>query len=126
MILKICAFAVIASITAVLLREFGWRGVPLFAVISFIGIISVAEQYLSSVKEVFLSFSDDFGISKTVSAVLKIIGVGYLGGICADVCTELGSNAVASGVSLVTRLEIIAICAPFFIDIVRLGTELIG
>lgn len=114
------------SVTAVLLREFGWRGVPIFAVISFVGILSVAEPYLTSVKEVFSSFSDDFGISKTVSAVLKIIGIGYLGGICADVCTELGSATVASGVSLVTRLEIIAICAPFFIDIVKLGTELIG
>ena len=126
MILKVCALALVASLSAFLLRDFGWKGVPIFALICFVGILSLAEGYLSSVKELFLNVGIEHNISLSVSAILKVIGIGYLSGIVSDVCRDLGEATISSVVVFVGRIEIIAIAAPFFKEVVSIGMELMG
>ncbi len=111
---------------AFLLREFGWRGVPVFGVICFLGMISIAVPYVSESVGAFSDIADTYGLSDTVRVVLKLVGVGYLAGITSDICRELGQASLSSGVTLFGRLEIIAIAAPYFLKIIKLGTELIG
>ena len=126
MIFKICAMGIFVALTAFLLREFGWRGVPVFCVVGFLAIISLASPYISEAVGVLSEISGAYGLSDTVRIVLKLVGIGYLSGITADICRELGQASAATAVSLVSRLEIIAISAPYFLKIIKLGTELIG
>lgn len=117
---------IFVALTAFLLREFGWRGVPVFCVVGFLAIISLASPYISEAAGVLSEISGAYGLSDTVRIVLKLVGIGYLSGITADICRELGQASAATAVSLVSRLEIIAISAPYFLKIIKLGTELIG
>ena len=116
----------VCAVSAFLLKDFGWKGVPVLGLICFIGILSFAGNYLFSVKDMFLEIGSDHDISSAAGAILKIVGVGYLAGIVADVCRELGEAATASAVVFIGRIEIIAIATPFFQEVVRLGMELIG
>ena len=65
-------------------------------------------------------------LNEGVSAILKVVGVGYLAGISSDICSELGAARIGNAVTLVGRLEIIAIATPFFVKILDMGVELIG
>ena len=57
--------------------------------------------------------------------LMKILGIGYLSGICSDVCKELGESGIASLVVTVAKLESFAIVAPLIVEILTLGLELV-
>lgn len=118
--------ALVAAMSALLLRDFGWKGVPVFSLICFVLIVSLTEPYLREIGERLLSFGEEHNVSTEAKAVLKVVGVGYLCGIVSDSCQELGEGRIASAVTFVGRVEIIAIIIPFFEEIIRLGVELIG
>ena len=99
MIFKICAMGIFVALTAFLLREFGWRGAPVFCVMGFLAIISLASPYISDAVGVFSEISGMYGFSDTVRVVLKLVGITYLSGITADVCRELGQASAATAVS---------------------------
>lgn len=126
MIARAIAMALLTGACALILKELGWRGTPVLIAVCFIGIISLAEPYIRTVSRVLGILSEEFGVSDAASSVTKIIAIGYLGGITADVCCELGAGAASKGVLLVARLEILAICAPYLLKIINLATELIG
>ena len=118
--------ALVAAMSALLLRDFGWKGVPVFSLICFVLIISLTEPYLRQISDKLLSLGDANNVSQQAKAVLKVVGVGYLCGIVSDSCQELGEGRIATAVTFVGRVEIIAIIIPFFEEIVKLGVELVG
>ena len=118
--------ALVAAMSALLLRDFGWKGVPVFSLICFVLIISFAEPYLREIGEGLLFLGEEYDVSDEARAVLKVVGVGYLCGIVSDSCQELGEGRIASAVTFIGRIEIIAIIIPFFEEIIRLGVELVG
>ena len=81
--------------------------------------------YFAEAKSFYSRLSDDFGIGDVSSSLLKIVGIGYLSGITADVCRGVGEGGIASSVTLVAKAEIIAIAAPYFFDIVEMGVSLV-
>lgn len=117
--------ALVAAMCALLLRNFGWNGVPVFSLICFILIISLTEPYINEVCGRLLILGEVNGVSEEARAVLKVVGVGYLCGIVSDICQELGEGRIAAAVAFVGRIEIVVIALPFFEEIIRLGTELI-
>ncbi len=117
---------IVAAVSAFLLRGFGWKGVPVFISVTFIGIILLAAPYISEIGNFIKSTAGEYGVLDAASAILKVVGLGYLTGISADVCRELESGMLASAVVLLGRIEIIAVVLPFFEEILRLGGELIG
>lgn len=123
---EICALAIVAALCFFLLSELKWHGAPLIALLCFIGILSAARTHLTELGGVAAALAQRTEILDSVSAILRIIGVGYLAGISSDVCAELGVGRIGSAVSLIGRLEMIAIAAPFFLRILDMGTELIG
>ena len=65
-------------------------------------------------------------ISEYTKACVKVIGVGYLAGISADTCREIGEGAAARCISILARLELIAISTPFVRQILDSALELMG
>lgn len=124
--LEICALALVAALSFFLLSELKWRGAPLLAILCFVGIISAAGPYARALGGAVGNIAESSEILDSVSAILKIVGVGYLAGISSDVCSELGVPRIGSAVTLIGRLEIIAIAAPFFVGILDMGVDLIG
>ena len=127
MIWRIIALGILLSLMALLLRGFGFRGIGAFAALATVTLVSLVIGELSY-------FSDLFGYSKLfsgeameyVSAIVKIVGSGYIFGVGADICRELGENGIANGVAVAGRVEIFVITLPFLKKILDFGAELIG
>ena len=113
-------------ITAFMLRGFGWRGAPVFASVAFVMILSEAAGSLHSILGAVGEISADAGLSEPARAAVKVLGLGYLYGICSDVCRDLSENGIAKAVETVGRVEIIAVVMPYFEEIIKVGVELIG
>ena len=125
MIFKACAAALVAAVVSVVLGELGWRGRGVFGVISALIILSLALDSLSQLGEGFGFLSEAEGLGEVGKSAMKIIGIGYIFGIAADVCRELGEGAVASALTVVGRLEILLVTAPFFKKISEMGLKLL-
>ena len=126
MILKIFGLAVLLSITAFMLRSFGWRGAPVFASVALVILLTEAAGVLESVLFSVRSIGVSAGLSEPVTAALKVLGLGYLYGICADVCRDMSEVGIGKAVDAVGRVEIVAVVMPYFEDIIKVGVELIG
>lgn len=124
--LKVCALVIVAAVSAFLLKDFGWKGVPVFCLIAFVGILSFAGTTLFTLGEVFDFLGESGEITEGCADILKVIGIGYVAGISGEICRELGAGSLASAVSIIARLEVLLLVLPYLIEAVRLGMELIG
>ena len=123
--IKIFGLAFLFAMSSFVLKTFGWRGAPLVTIAALIGLFSVFFDRLSAVSEIFLFISREEGMGEAVECVLKILGIGYVSGMCADVCRELGEPTIASAVISVARIESIAVISPMIMEILTLGVELV-
>lgn len=120
---KPVAYAMIALILGILLRELGFKGSRLVFVVGTVGIIGAAMLYAG---EIFAMLPGLDGENREyAAAMLKIVGVGYVFGICSDICLELGEMGLSGAVCLFGRVEIIALSMPFIKRMVEKGIELI-
>lgn len=123
--LKIFGLAFLFAISSFILKAFGWKGAPLVTACAIVGLLSLFLERLEPVLEVFKLVKEEGGMGDAVECVLKIIGIGYVSGICSDICRELGETGIASAVSLVARIESLAVISPMIIEILTLGLELV-
>ena len=126
MIFKACAIALISVFCAVILRELGWKSGGITATFCALILFSLlAEGIASGVREIeYLTGLS--GVSDLGKSVLKIIGIGYIYGMSADICKDMDQHTVASALSAVGRAEILLSVLPYFKDILELGLELLG
>ena len=124
--LRLIGVALLLTVTAFLLRQLGWHGAPVFAVICAVVLIAETGETLAGIFSSVTLVGESVAISEPLGAALKTLGAGYLFGISADVCRELGESGIAKAVEVVGRVEIIAIVIPFFEEIIKVGVELIG
>ncbi len=127
MMVKLVALGILIALMAMLLRSFGFRGAAAFALLGVAVILSVTAGELGELlSRMGLRDALTEGSVKYASAVAKVVGTGYLFGIAADVCTELGEGGIARAVTLGGRIEILLIAAPYFSEVLEMGRELIG
>lgn len=115
--------AILLAVSAVLLRNFGWKGAPVFSALAIVVILSELSFAVSELTS-FFSFLLNSGMGDLSAVALKILGCGYLFGICADLCRELGEGGIAKAVEVVGRAEIIIIVLPFLKEFINSGGEL--
>lgn len=122
-VLKIAAYVLITVVLGFLLRELGFKGAKL---VILIGTVSVIGASALTFGEILSSLPGMEGAGREYTvAMMKIIGVGYVFGICSDVCCELGEGGLGNAVMMLGRVEIIALSLPFIKRIVEKGIELL-
>jgi len=126
LILKILGTALLLLISAYLLRSLSFRGAPVFAAIAAILLLAESGEGVGYIFGRVKELSELSNISEPTAAALKILGIGYLFGICADVCRELSEPGIAKAVEMVGRVEIFTVVIPYFEKIIRAGAELLG
>lgn len=121
--MKVLSYALITLFLGVVLKELGFKGTRL---VMLLGTVSLIGASMLAFGEVFANLpgigSDNREYAR---ALMKIIGVGYIFGICSDICTEMGEIGLGSAVCLFGRVEIIALSLPFIKRIVEKGIELL-
>ncbi len=125
MIFKVCLGALIAAFVAVIAKELGWRGSGVLSVGCGALILLSAIEGIGELGSEIGVLSKVGELSELGEAALKIIGIGYIFGICADVCTDLGERSLASAVNFAGRIEILTVVLPYFKKILELGLELL-
>ena len=58
------------------------------------------------------TYFEEAGLSETGKLVLKVLGVGYLTEIGADICRELGAETLGARFALLGRMEIFLLSLP--------------
>ncbi|MBE6644278.1 MAG: hypothetical protein E7612_02725 [Ruminococcaceae bacterium] len=125
MIFKLFGTALVLAFVAFLLKNFGWKGTPIFAAVAAILFISEARDTMDFVFSSIEKIGNEAKIDDALSTAIKVLGLGYLFGICADICRELGEAGIAKSVEVVGRVEIIAVVIPYFEEIIKAGIGLV-
>ena len=124
-VLRVFAVGLLLAITAVLLKDLGWRGAAVFSAFALVALLSLCTDGLLSLSGALAALSEHAALSEAAEAVLKITGVAFLMGVTADVCRELGEPGVARGVMIAGRVEMLCIALPYLEEIIVLGVELL-
>lgn len=125
-IIKICSGALIAAVCGFLLRELGWRGAAVFSVLSIAVFLGLVADGLQTVTGGVFTLAERTGVGEIAKEILKVLGASYVFGICSDVCGELGERGLASLLTVVGRVEILLIAAPYFVKVTESAVMLVG
>lgn len=120
----VCAVGLMAAASAIILKNFGYKGVPVLTSVVIIVILSFSVSRLLPIFDISGKLPDE--LSEYVLAAVKAVGIGYLSGISSDICKELGEAGIAKGISVAAKIELILIAAPFVSEAASLAVELIG
>lgn len=125
-ILKISAFALIATIVIVLIKqekkEIGVT-ISLFAavVIAVYGIIK-----LEDVVKLIFNLAENAGVnSKYLEIILKVVGIAYIIELTKDVCVDSGETALAGKVEMAGKLMIVTSTLPIVSGVVEVINKLL-
>lgn len=124
--LKFVGAALLLTATAFLLRRLGFAGAPVFAAVCAVLLLSETVSIFGNVFKSAALIGDVSSVKEPLEAAIKTLGAGYLFGVSADICRELGESGIAKAVEVVGRVEIIALVFPYFEQIIKVGVELIG
>ena len=124
MTLKLLGASVLCAALGAVLSELGFKGKKAFAAIALILILCGALGGASDMIRSVLNISEGAGIGKLGKVALKVVGIGYIFGVCGDVCEELGERGIASALTVSGRIEILIIVFPYFLEICALGKKL--
>ena len=124
--MKFLGIATICALVAVLLEGLGFRSKKLFVSLGIIVIMIGAAGALSEVFEPVLSIAHKAGVEEITDKALRAVGLGYVFGFTAEICTSLGEGALANLVTIIGRVEIFLLALPYFLKTVELGMELLS
>ena len=102
---------------SLILKNFGWKGAPVFSCVCIVGAFSVLSDAFLGIKQSLEEIATISDIGEYAKAVLKIMGIGYLYTIGSELCCELGESGLSRAVATAGRLEIIIVALPFFSEI---------
>ena len=120
--IKACFLGLVIAFCAVLLKNLGWRGTPVFCALGAVLLLSDIPLFLNDAVKLFEGWQS---LGESAAAIFKIIGIGYLFGISSEICRELGEAGISSALSIVGRFEIIAVALPFISEIFSLALSLV-
>ena len=124
-VLGISGAALAAAVLALVLREAGFRSPKLVSVAGIVVLaVASATRLGRLVKELLPpAFGDE--VREGARLMLKMIGAGYVYGICSDICRELGESGIANALQVAGRVEILLLLLPTLIEILELGAGLL-
>lgn len=117
--LRYCAAALAVAIFGFMLRSLGWSGAKIFSAIGAASIIMMGVTVMGTLTERLGWVFAQKGLGGVMESVLKIVGVGYVFGICSDMCSELGEGGVASALTVVGRGSILLAVMPTLFEIIE-------
>ena len=126
MIPKICLFAIISVLLAVLLGSLGFKSKGLFVTLTALLMLGVLQNDLSNIFGEIISFSESAGITDATKTALRVVGLGYVFGFTSEICLSLGEPLIASVVTAAGRVQLLVVVYPYIRDVVKLGVELLS
>jgi len=120
-IVKIIGIALVTTFAVMVLRP---TKPELAAIVSIAGGVIVLLMAVDALGQVLGNFSaivNRTGINSEIfSALLKIIGIGYLADFAAGICSDAGNNSMAQKVSLAGKVIILVLALPIIDSLIQI------
>ena len=121
---RVCAIALLGAIIIKTLSEMGLRSISSVKTLILALILSFSVEPITELIGLIGMVALKEEVTEGVSVMAKSIGLGYVFGFSADICSSLGEGEVAAGVLTVGRLQIFLLALPYLTKIISLGLEL--
>ena len=125
MIIKACAVALTAAILGLILRELGFCGARLVSICATCAVMLFVILRLGEVQGELNELQKIAGTGGVVKDIMKIVGVGYLFGICADICLDLGEPTLSRGLLIAGKIEVVILTIPTLKEIIKMATDIL-
>ena len=122
-ILQIAALAVLAAALAFVLRTLGAKGAPALTVAAGLAFVAYAVARYGEALTAIREMAERAGVSDGVGVILRMIFVGILCAVAADICRDVGESTLAARVEVCGKAEILLLALPFLLELVNLALE---
>ena len=122
-ILQIAALAVLAAALAFVLRTLGAKGAPALTVAAGLAFVAYAVARYGEALTAIREMAERAGVSDGVGVILRMIFVGILCAVAADICRDVGESTLAARVEACGKAEILLLALPFLLELVNLALE---
>lgn len=124
--LSVVGFLLLSAAVAVLIKGMGFKGAELFVTLAVVIFFGIAIDAVAILKDgIFASLIVE-GVESYAADAMKLVGVGYLGGIGSDICRELGEGGIAKCIGIATGIEMLMLALPYAEDIMELALGILG
>ena len=125
MLFKVCGGALLCAAAILLLK--GAKGdVWALEWVGTLLLCGAALTLLGPIVSYLGELCDLAGVSEMVSLLLRGLGVALLTQLSSDLCRQCGEAALAGGVELAGKAEILLLCLPQLKDLVETATGLLS
>jgi len=120
-LVKIIGIALVTTFAVMVLRPSKPELAAIVSVAGGVIVLLMAVDALGSVMGSFAAIVNRTGINSQVfSALLKIIGIGYLTDFAAGICTDAGNSSMAQKVSLAGKVIILVLALPIIDNLIQI------
>ncbi|MCK9575008.1 MAG: SpoIIIAC/SpoIIIAD family protein [Clostridia bacterium] len=120
-IIKIIGVGIVTSICVLVVKQIKPEIAVVLGIAGSLVILVMVINMLSDVFNVFNIIVDKTGVSKDLfTAILKIIGVGYITEFGANVCLDSGSANIADKVLLGGKIVIMVLALPIITSLIEI------
>jgi stage III sporulation protein AD len=120
-LVKIIGIALVTTFAVMVLRPNKPELAALVSVAGGVIVLLMAVDALGSVIGSFTALVGRTGINSEVfSAILRIIGIGYLTDFAAGICTDAGNTSMAQKVSLAGKVIILVLALPIVDNLIQI------
>ena len=123
---NICGAALLFAFCAMAVGRAGAQSFPFVSVFACVSVLLYAVIRYSEPLAYIRELAESTGVSEYIALVLKVVAIGYIVGLCADVCRDMGETRIASGIELCGRVEIILLCLPLISEIIDTAVKMTG
>ena len=120
-VLSLCGIGSLLAISFYLLCAIGAKSAPLYLALGATFLIVMVSENYFDVVELLFSFPSDGTTAQVVKTVSKALSLGYLVGISADLCENLGASALAKALVFGGRVLIFSLGIPYLKELITLA-----
>lgn len=122
---QICGLAILCAALALLLKTAGAK--PASAIPLTGGVLLSLFSLYRYEKPIatLLQLAEEAGVSASLGAILKMLAVGCLTTLAADICRDMGELSLGARVEACGRAEILLLCLPFITELFTLAWGLV-
>lgn len=125
--INIIALCLVISVISVMLKqylpEFSLIIVMTTGVLILVYIFSEISPIISQLQSITTQYVPDS--VEYIEIIIKSLGIAAISQIASDICTDSGQTALASKIEFVSKVWIVVVAFPLFLDVFTLAITLI-
>lgn len=123
---RLISFCIVALVAMLVIRQWKSDLVPIMRMAIALGFALLTVTMLSPLVAYLKRLTDTAIAPEQAQILLKALGLAVLTQYAADICKECGENALANGVELIGKVEILLLSLPLIDRILELAGKLLS